>query len=54
MICMNRVDEVKLNLSALSVFRGILNRSVPKAFFRLLCALDKSPEEFLSCYGEFY
>ncbi len=54
MICMNRVDEVKLNLSALSVFRGILNRSVPKAFFRLLRALDQSPEEFLSCYGEFY
>lgn len=54
MILMNKVCAAKLNLSALSVFRGILNRSVPRAFYRLLCALDKSPEEFLGCYGEFY
>ena len=51
---MNRVISAKLNLSALSIFRGIMNRSVPRAFYRLLCALDREPDEFLRLYGEFY
>lgn len=54
MILMNNVTTAKLRLSALSVFRGILGRSVPKAFYRLLCGLDKCPEDFLRLYGEFY
>ena len=41
LIKMNRVITAKYNLSALSIFRGILNRSVPRAFYRLLCALDR-------------
>ncbi len=51
---MDPVITAKLNLASLSVFRGILDRSVPKAFYKMLCALDGEPEEFLSRYGEFY
>ena len=51
---MNNVNEVKLRLSSLSVFRGIMNRSVVKAFYKLLMSLQKAPDEFLSAYGEFY
>ena len=50
---MNNLIKTKLGLSALSIFRGIMNRSVPRAFFRLLCSADKKPEEFLSAYGGF-
>ena len=51
---MNEVKTVKLNLSSLSIFRGVLTRSVPKAFYALLCALDSEPDEFLRRYGEFF
>lgn len=51
---MDKVYKAKLKLSALSVFRGIMGRSVPRAFYRLLCSLDECPEEFLRRYGDFY
>ena len=51
---MNKVLKTKLQLSSLSIFRGIMSRSVPSAFYRLLCSTEKSPMEFLSAYGEFY
>ncbi len=51
---MNEVKTVKLNLSSLSIFRGVFNRSVLKAFYALLCALDSEPDEFLRRYGEFF
>lgn len=51
---MNEVKTVKLNLSSLSIFRGVFNRSVPKAFYSLLYALDSEPDEFLRRYGEFF
>lgn len=51
---MNNVIKTRLLLSSLSVFRGILNRSVPKAFFELLNSLESTPEEFLENYGRFY
>ena len=51
---MNEVTALKFKLSALSVFRGVLGRSVPRAFYRLLCASDEKPETFLRCYGEFF
>ena len=53
MIKMQAVRNIQLQLSALSVFRGVMNRSVPYGFYRLLCSLDKAPEEFLSAYGSF-
>ncbi len=51
---MNNVNRVKLLLSSLSVFRGIMKRSVPKAYYDLLLSLDKEPDVFLNAYGEFY
>ena len=51
MIKMQAVRNIQLQLSALSVFRGVMNRSVPYGFYRLLCSLDKAAEEFLSAYG---
>ena len=49
---MNNVNKCKMLLSSLSVFRGIMNRSVPNAFYELLLSLDKKPEEFLGAYGK--
>ena len=51
---MNNVYKTKLLLSSLSVFRGIMKRSVPKAYYDLLLSLEKEPDEFLSAYGNFY
>lgn len=51
---MNNVTKTRLMLSSLSVFRGIMKRSVPKAYYNLLLSLDKQPDEFLRAYGEFY
>ncbi len=51
---MNNVTKVRYSLSSLSVFRGILNRSVPKAFLELLNSLENLPEDFLATYGRFY
>ena len=54
MIMMNNVNKTKLLLSSLSVFRGIMKRSVPKAYYNLLLSLEKAPDEFLNAYGDFY
>lgn len=51
---MNRVQTVTYRLASLSVFRGIMRRSVVKAYYNLLCALDSQPREFLSLYGQFF
>ncbi len=51
---MNNVTKTRLMLSSLSVFKGILKRSVPKAYYNLLISLDKNADEFLNAYGEFY
>jgi hypothetical protein len=54
MIMMNKVCKARLMLSSLSVFKGVMNRSVPKAFYELLCSVEKAPDDFLRAYGEFY
>lgn len=51
---MDNAKKTRMLLSSLSVFRGILNRSVPKAYYKLLSSLDKQPDEFLNAYGDFY
>ena len=51
---MNNVNTTKFLLSSLSVFKGILKRSVPNAFYKLLLSLDDEPDKFLQAYGEFY
>ncbi len=51
---MNKTYNAYLLINSLSVFRGILSRSVIKSYLRLLKSSVKPPEEFLSAYGEFY
>ena len=51
---MNKTEKSLLLLSSLSIYKGILNRSVPKAFYNLLLSADKEPVEFLNAYGDFY
>lgn len=46
--------EVYLRLCALSIYKGVFNRSVFKAFLKLLSSLSAPKEEFLSAYGELY
>ena len=41
-------------MSSLSIYKGILNRSVAKSYYRLLCALDKDIFEFCNAWGEFF
>ena len=51
---MKNAQMIQYRFASLSVFRGILTRSVPRAFYRLLCSLDRPPEEFLESYGSFF
>ncbi len=51
---MDKVNSVKLRLCSLSVFRGILKRSVVRAYYNLLCAIGEKPETFLEMYGNFF
>ena len=44
-----------MEMASLSVYKGILNRTVPKAFYRLLwAARGDSLEAFLNAWGDFY
>ena len=54
MVYMNKTEKSLFLLSSLSVYKGILNRTVPKAFYNLLLAMEKPPVEFLNAYGEFF
>lgn len=52
---MNQIQEAKLQIASLSIYRGILERSVPKAFFNLLKASQEDDEvHFLNAWGEFF
>lgn len=51
---MNNVNRTKWLLSSLSVFRGIMKRSVVKAYYKLLLSLDSDIDEFLNAYGDFF
>ena len=51
---MNKTMEAALLLSSLSVYRGVLKRTVTGAYYRLLCAYDKPAGEFLRAWGEFF
>lgn len=51
---MNEMQEAALLLSSLSIYRGILKRTVPRAFYKLLCCYDKPPMEFVRAWGDFY
>ncbi len=51
---MNKTKKAGLLLSSLSIYKGILDRSVPKALYKLIMSVDKKPEKFLRAYGDFY
>ncbi len=51
---MNNVNKIKFMLSSLSVFKGIMKRSVVKAYYDLLLSLESEPDRFLNAYGNFY
>lgn len=51
---MNKAKKAAWLLSSLSIYKGLLTRSVPFALYRLLLACEGSEKEFLSAYGDFY
>ena len=51
---MTKTKEAALLLSSLSVYRGILNRSVVGAYYKLLCAADEPVTEFTTAWGTFF
>lgn len=51
---MNKIHDIMLGLSSLSVYRGVLKRSVIKSYIKLISSLNLAPEQFLSSYGEFF
>lgn len=51
---MSTVKDAALLMSSLSIYKGILHRTVPQAFYRLLCAYDAPVIEFTTAWGEFF
>lgn len=51
---MKKTEEFALKLSSLSIYKGILKRSVPGSFLNLLKHINSSPSEFLSAWGDFF
>lgn len=51
---MNQIKEAALKMASLSVYKGILNRTVPAAFYHLLRTADGPIEEFLPAWGKFF
>ena len=51
---MNPTKEATLLMSSLSIYKGILNRTVPNAYFKLLCSTDKPVFEFTQAWGNFF
>lgn len=51
---MTKTKKALMLLSSLSIYKGILTRSVPKAMYRLLISTEDTPLEFLKKYGDFY
>ena len=51
---MTKTYNAYLLMNSLTVFRGILSRSVIKSYLQLLKSTKKHPDEFLASYGEFY
>ncbi len=51
---MKATKEAALLMSSLSIYQDILKRTVPKAYFDLLCAADKPVLEFTRAWGQFF
>ena len=51
---MATIRDAQLSLASLSIYKGVLKRTVAKAFYKLLCSLSAPPEEFGALWGEFF
>lgn len=51
---MNKIKHAARAMASLSIYKGILNRTVPQALYRLLWSEDKSEQEFLNAWGAFF
>ena len=50
---MNAAKEAALLMSSLSIYRGITLRTVAKAYYELLCSVNKPVFEFAQAWGNF-
>lgn len=51
---MNPTKEAALLMSSLSIYKGIKNRSISKAYYELLCSVNKNVFEFTTAWGSFF
>lgn len=51
---MTKTTQAYLMMKSLSVYRGILQRSVIKGYMKLLESIESEPAVFLEAYGEFF
>lgn len=52
---MLQIQEAVYKIASLSIYRGVLEQGVPKAFIKLLrTALNENPEPFLVAWGELF
>lgn len=51
---MNQTKEAALLMSSLSVYQGILERTVVKAYYELLCCVNKPVFEFTKAWGKLF
>jgi uncharacterized protein len=51
---MKDIKKLAMGMASLSVYRGILNRPVPRALCRLLQAANRAKDEFLEAWGAFF
>ncbi len=51
---MNATKEAALLMSSLSIFHGIMERTVPKAYYELLCSVEKDVFTFAKAWGNFF
>ncbi len=51
---MTITEKYALLLSSLSVYRGVLQHSVPKAYHRLLCAHSADPHDFVKAWSGYF
>ncbi len=49
----SKTQEAAMLMSSLSIYKGIIKRTVPGAYYRLLCAVDAPVHDFLRAWGEF-
>ena len=51
---MDKIRRIAMGMASLSVFRGVLDRAVPGAFYRLLVAAGGPEEKFCGAWGAFF